>query len=85
MTIRTDGTDRQTLTGPDATAPWALDYNPVWSPDGSELAFTSNRYRATPQSTNQWHVFIVTAAGANQRRVTRDSTGHFVHAWGPPR
>jgi Tol biopolymer transport system component len=84
-TIRTDGTDPQTLTGPDATAPWATDYNPVWSPDGGELAFTSNRYRATPQSTNQWHVFIVSAAGANRRRVTSDTSGHFVHAWGPPR
>ena len=50
----------------------ADDGMPSWSPDGSQIAFVSNRVKATiPQ---QWQIFIMSAAGANPVRIKSDST-----------
>jgi Tol biopolymer transport system component len=45
---------------------------PSWSPDGSQIAFVSNRVKPTiPQ---QFQIYIMSANGANQVRIKSDST-----------
>ncbi|MCE2398967.1 MAG: PD40 domain-containing protein, partial [Gemmatimonadetes bacterium] len=44
-----------------------LDTSPAWSPDGTEIAFTSDRddflYRT-------WEIYVMDADGGNQTRLT---------------
>ena len=56
-----DGSDYQRLTNSEGG-----DRNPVWSPDGSWLAFVS--VRADPRGS--WGLFVMSADGSNSRFVT---------------
>ena len=58
FTVQTDGSNLKRL-----TENAAIDSTPRWSPNGRELAFTSNR-QGTPQ------IFMMDLEGANVRRVT---------------
>lgn len=59
------------VTGSDATVPEQF---PVWSPDGTQLAFTSTR-------TGLSQVFIVPAAGGIAVQVTHEAGGAFAPIW----
>ena len=50
----------------------ADDQWPVWSPDGSKIAFTSNR-------DNHYEVYVMNPDGSEQVRKTRTGT----HSWSP--
>src|SRR5687768_11283172 len=52
----------------------AHDTNPVFSPDGRSVAFSSNRHGG-------YDVFVVSAHGGTPRRLTFDSAGDMVSAW----
>lgn len=52
------------------------DYKPVWSPDGNELAFASNRY-------GNFDVFLMPAAGGKARRLTYHSANDFPTSFAP--
>jgi tricorn protease len=54
----------------------AHDINPVFSPDGKYLAFSSNRF-------GQYDVFVVPAVGGKPRRLTFDSAPDTVTGWTP--
>jgi WD40 repeat protein len=56
--MNADGTDAQPLTTT------GTDYNPDWSPDGTEIAFTRQEDAATSD------IFVMKADGANVRRLT---------------
>lgn len=58
-------------TGTDASVP---EQSPAWSPDGSQLAFTSTR-TGTPQ------VFVVPAAGGTAAQVSHEAGGAFSPVW----
>ncbi len=49
---------------------------PVFSPDGSQLAFSR-------QSGGNWDVYVMPAAGGEARRLTFDPRGDFVAGWTP--
>src|SRR5690606_9183382 len=49
---------------------------PVYSRDGEQLAFISNR-------TGSNQVFVMPAGGGEPRQVTAHSEGYEVHAWFP--
>ena len=49
---------------------------PIWSPDGTEIAFTSRR-------TGSWQVFVVPAEGGLPEQITHHSEGHFLCDWYP--
>ena len=54
------------------------DMYPVWSPDGSQIAFASKRDRKTG-----YDIYIMNANGSGQKRVTTMS-GHALHpSWSP--
>lgn len=52
------------------------DDNPVWSPDGKSIAFSSNR-------TGNDDIFIVSASGGTPRRLTWFSGGDVPSDWSP--
>jgi tricorn protease len=54
----------------------AHDVNPVFSPDGSKIAFSSNRH-------GSYDVFVVSAQGGRPRRLTYDSAADLVNGWSP--
>lgn len=54
----------------------AHDINPVFSPDGKWLAFSSNRH-------GQYDAFVSPAAGGKPRRLTFDSAPDMVTGWTP--
>ena len=58
-------------TGTDATVP---EQSPAWSPDGSQLAFTSTR-------TGTSQVFVVAATGGNATQVSHEAGGAFSPIW----
>jgi len=58
-------------TGTDASVP---EQSPAWSPDGSQLAFTSTR-------TGTSQVFVVAAAGGTATQVSHEAGGAFSPIW----
>src|SRR3954453_20291775 len=54
----------------------AHDINPVFSPDGKHLAFSSNRH-------GSYDVFVVPAVGGKPRRLTYHSGHDMVPGWTP--
>ena len=53
-----------------------MDDNPIWSPDGTRIAFASNRY-------GNWDTFVVSADGGRVRRVTYNSGSETPTDWTP--
>jgi tricorn protease len=58
------------------TAHPAHDLAPVFSPDGRQLAFSSNRH-------GSYNVYVVGVEGGKPRRVTFDSDNDLVSGWSP--
>lgn len=54
----------------------AHDVNPVFSPDGKHLAFSSNRH-------GSYDVFVVPAVGGKPKRLTFDHASDLVTGWTP--
>ena len=54
----------------------AHDINPVFSPDGRSIAFSSNRH-------GSYDVFVVAAVGGKPKRLTFDSAPDMVTGWTP--
>src|SRR5437868_2895506 len=54
----------------------AHDVYPLFSPDGKQLAFSSNRH-------GSYDVFVVPVQGGKPHRLTYDSANEFATAWSP--
>jgi tricorn protease len=52
------------------------DYNPVFSPDGKSIAFSSNRH-------GTYDVFVIRTQGGKPARLTFDSADDYVTGWSP--
>lgn len=75
--INLDGSDLQRLTGPNNN-----EGGPSWSPDGSQIAFNTNR---DPGGNFNQEVFTMGASGANQLPITAqtDPATSTSPAWSP--
>lgn len=62
------GTARQLTTNP------AYDTKPLWSPDGSKIAFTSTREGSTD-------IYVMPSYGGTPRRITTNSGNETLRAW----
>lgn len=70
--INTDGANERPLTTPAGYA----DGYPCWSPDGTRIAFASNR-------DGQWDIYVMNADGSNPQRLTNTPAREWHPAWGP--
>jgi Tol biopolymer transport system component/putative hemolysin len=73
-------------TPPAAASTWvrltdnpADDFAPAWSPDGSQIAFVSDR----DQKQGIYDVYIMKADGSSVRRLTSDTAIDYSPAWSP--
>ncbi len=71
FTVRPDGRGLHQLTGGGS-----IDVGPAWSPDGSQIAFVSDR-AGSPQ------IYVMDANGKNQRRLTYQGSYNTHPAWSP--
>ena len=51
-------------------------YDPCWSPDGSEIAFTSNR-------DGNFELYVMPSVGGEAARLTNTPDDEFEHSWSP--
>jgi Tol biopolymer transport system component len=54
----------------------AADYDPVWSPDGSKIAFDTHR-------DGNWRVYVMNADGSGLSNLTNNPGGDVSPAWSP--
>ncbi|MFQ5874860.1 MAG: TolB family protein, partial [Dehalococcoidia bacterium] len=52
------------------------DSRPAWSPDGTKIAFTSDR-------DGNWEIYVMDADGSNPRNLTNLPIGEYEPAWSP--
>jgi Tol biopolymer transport system component len=71
-TMKPDGSDTVRLT----TSPFS-DLAPVWSPDGSKLAFYSNR----DGNNSQYEIYTMNADGTGLQRLTNNTADDIDPAW----
>jgi hypothetical protein len=77
--MRVDGSDKRNISNHSFQ-----DFDPVWSPDGSQIAFVSNSHGGFPQ------LFIMNKDGTNREQITtnggREGTGNayvYQPSWSP--
>jgi Tol biopolymer transport system component len=58
------------------TSSRGVDYIPRWSPDGREIAFTSER-------TGNADIWVISADGKESRQITQHPTNDGASAWSP--
>jgi TolB protein len=77
--VNSDGSNPTQLT----TNEWA-DYSPMWSPDGSAIAFFSTRDDYHSESGPYlWELYIMQPDGGADRRLTEQATRKSNPAWSP--
>ena len=73
--VRPDGSEPRNLTSHPAN-----DAEAAWSPDGSEIAFSSNRDSPDLLSAD---IYVMSRAGENVRRITTDPASDASPTWSP--
>ncbi len=73
-TMHADGSNQVNLTNDSAD-----DYDPVWSPDGTRIAFVSNR---SDGEEGGLHIFVINADGSNPTRISAQGDSRFPD-WSP--
>jgi Tol biopolymer transport system component len=75
-----DGGDRTQLTGLDPAD--RCNEAPRWSPDGSQIAFTTSRGPIEPVDVG-WEAFVMDADGGDPHTVSNLETNDWIHGWTP--
>jgi hypothetical protein len=68
--MNADGSDERQLTDTPR-----FDENPAWSPDGTQIAFQTER-------DGNFEIYVMNADGSNQRPLASHSAGEFCPSWG---
>ena len=53
-----------------------IDWKSSWSPDGKQIAFTSDR-------DGNGEIYVMNADGSNQTRLTSDPADDYYPSWSP--
>jgi Tol biopolymer transport system component len=69
-----DGSDQQNLTPDEELC--VSNREPVWSPDGTQIAFSSNRDEG-------WHIFVANADGSGPQNISGDNPDDHDPDWSP--
>ena len=80
VSVRLDGTGRQTLTTATRTSG---DFEPAWSPDGRRLAYVHSTGRQLGPGTSGTEIWVMNADGSGKRRLTRNSLWDGSPTWSP--
>lgn len=78
-TMKTDGSQVTRLTNNDD----GVDYYPAWSPDGTQIAFTSVRATNPTNYFQALDIWIMNADGSNLRNLTNSGYGDASPSWSP--
>jgi Tol biopolymer transport system component len=79
-----DGNDEIYSMNPDGSSQTNLthdpakDFGPAWSPDGSKIAFTSDR-----STSGGWDIFVMNADGSGVVNLTNHPALDWTPAWSP--
>jgi len=76
LMIRTVCVARQAVPRKVIELPGSEERNPVWSPDGSKIAFASNK-------NGNWDIFVVNADGTNLTQLTDSPANEVDPTWSP--
>src|SRR5213592_1872984 len=76
--INTDGSGFVQLTTSLADDSW-----PAWNPDGTKIAFQSNRNLTPGGNGSQLDIYVINADGTGETRLTTDTTNEAQPAWSP--
>jgi len=68
--MNADGTNVRQLTD----SPGIVDENPIWSPDGTQIVFQTNR-------DGNFEIYVMNADGSNARRLTDNPAGDYWPSW----
>jgi Tol biopolymer transport system component len=71
--MNADGSNQQRITFDSSR-----ESDPSWSPDGTKIAFVSDRY-----GSNQWDILVMNADGSNQQRLTNINSDDISPSWLP--
>jgi Tol biopolymer transport system component len=79
--VNEDGTGLVNLTN----SPEVYDIHPVWSPDGTRIAFASSRTSVATNTDGNIEIFVMSADGSNvvQQTFTTTGLGQFVNSYEP--
>ena len=77
FTMNADGSNQTQLTNN-----IAHDFGPDWSPDGSKIAFTSER-NANNVDRGQYEIYVMNADGTDQTRLTNNLADNQQPVWSP--
>jgi Tol biopolymer transport system component len=79
--INDDGTGLVNLTN----SPAVYDIQPVWSPDGTRIAFASSRTTVATNTDGNIEIFVMNADGSNvvQQTFTTTGLGEFINSYEP--
>lgn len=59
------------------------DAGPAWSPDGTKIAFYSQRDHVPDHEGPPQEIYVMNADGSNQKRITNNTTSDYCPAWAP--
>jgi Tol biopolymer transport system component len=80
VSVRLDGTGRQTLTTATRTSG---DFEPAWSPDGRRIAYVHSTGRRLGTGTAGTEIWVMNADGTGKRRLTRNGIWDGSPTWSP--